>query len=638
MRSKLTAKQNSPNSVGTDAAKHFRQASRLTPEPQALCATLLGAPTKAAINLPDELPYFVRTLYEEISLQPSLRNQICPVLIESATEKIQRGRFALILLESMLRSDIAEEIVRQFSLRYIPADPLYYVAAPTLMIELCRVRNEPHSHRQIPGVTSKKLDDNALWAHFLTAARFAIANGASDIHLEIRRAQERSPIGFRVAGRLVRPSAFHMFTTHLTDMAAIIYSRGNSVSESVFNENYAQQCQVPATIDERHVLFRLATFPLVNGTDVVLRLLFQSNAQTIRSLGDLGYLPDQVALWRRTIARLSGATIVAGVVNSGKSTTLQTVLAQMPKWAKKFSIEDPVEYLIPGVSQVSIARSLSEQDHSGDPFLTIKRQLKRGDLDVCLIGEIRDRPSAALLRDVAESGHRALSTLHTPSALGIVDRLADHELGIPREVLATPGFLNLLVYQTLLPTLCPHCKIPLFELVHSASAQTHHLALLAEIFPASDLFATSEGLAAYVARIAHCFKLELFDNALKHKLFCRNPTGCAHCQREGLPELNGLHQRTVVAEMFELDRPMLALVRAHKNLELHQYLYNLHKAPLDSVSTTGKSALEIALYKALQGEIDLLDIEAKFGSFIHYQRQLQLHQRSTRCIRHPAPN
>ncbi len=634
MLSKLIPKPNRANPHSTREALHFRRASRTALASQANSTTPRLTQANTVINLPNEVPYFVRTLYEEISLQASLRNQICPILMAPATEKIQRGRFALIVLDAMLRSDITEEIVRQLSTRYVPAEPFYYVAAPTLMIELCRARSEPHGNLQLAGSAAKKPDDSALWAHFLTAARFAIAHSASDIHLEIRRTQERSPIGFRVAGRLVRPSAFHMFTAHLTDMAALIYSRGNSVSESIFNENYAQQCQVPATIDNQKILFRLATFPLVSGTDVVLRLLFQDDAQTIRSLADLGYLPDQVALWQRAIARLSGATIVAGVVNSGKSTTMQTVLARMPVWHKKFSIEDPVEYLIPGVSQISIARSLSEQDHHIDPFLTVKRQLKRGDLDVCFIGEVRDRQSAALLRDIAESGHRAFTTLHTPSAIGIVDRLSDHELGIPREVLATPGFLNLLVYQTLLPTLCQHCKIPLAELVRPAKARTHHLAQLADLFPDSDLFTLAEGLTGYLARIVRCFKSERFDDPQRPGLFCRNPNGCGHCQRAGLPELNGLHHRTVVAEMFELDRSMLQLIRAHKNLELHQYLYNLHKAPLDAAPTSGKSVLEIALYKALQGEIDLLDIEAKFGSFLHYEQQLKLH-RSTRCMRHP---
>jgi type II secretory ATPase GspE/PulE/Tfp pilus assembly ATPase PilB-like protein len=213
-----------------------------------------------------------------------------------------------------------------------------------------------------------------------------------------------------------------------------------------------------------------------------------------------------------------------------------------------------------------------------------------------LIGEIRDHESSGLFRDIAESGHRAFATVHAPGAIDIITlRLPSEELGIPRDVIATPGFLNLLVYQALLPVTCPHCKITAKQ-------------------------ALDRRLDSMTQRYLDDVR-RLFDIGAD-RLFFRNPDGCEVCRREGLPELNGARGRTVVAELIELDTNMLMLARdPGKNLELKRYVRSLNRSRYDEPVTTGKSVLEVAMYKVSQGLIDPREVELKFGSFYQYERE-----------------
>jgi type II secretory ATPase GspE/PulE/Tfp pilus assembly ATPase PilB-like protein len=211
------------------------------------------------------------------------------------------------------------------------------------------------------------------------------------------------------------------------------------------------------------------------------------------------------------------------------------------------------------------------------------------DPDAVMIGEIRDHESAGLFRDIAESGHRAFSTVHAPSAIDMITlRLVSTELGIPRDVIATPNFLNLLVYQALVPKLCSHCCVPA-EKVYEA---------------------------AYLDKIERLFKVG------KSSISAKNAEGCSHCQRKALPELNGSRGRIVVAEMIEPTPKMLLLFRDSKNLELKEHIRSLRTARFDEPDTTGKSALEVAMYHVARGVIDPKEVELKFGSFDQYELEI----------------
>lgn len=535
-----------------------------------------------AVDHAEELPTFSRKLYDVIGLQPSLKHRLCPI---DVTVDGEANTFAVILVSDELDTEITSALVSAMMDKgWRLAAQAYYVASRVVLDDLARdgINENKKSGRNAAGI---KQQDSALWNLFEGAAIFALQANASDIHVEIDRSKAKSQIKFRVDGRLAEPREFEMDSMKLLDMVAYLYNmHGNSGSQNTFNENQPQQCQISAKIEGVKLLFRWASNKTATGAKVVMRVIRQDSEETVWTLEELGYLPNQVALWKRIIARLGGGVLVGGVVGSGKSKTLQTVMSMLPKWMAKYTAEDPVENLIPGAAQFSVSRSLT--DDESDPFLAIKRQTKRMDPDALMIGEIRDSESASLFRDIAESGHRAFSTVHAPSAIDMIAlRLVSSELGIPRDVIATPGFLNLLVYQALVPKLCTCCRRPAIEILDDE----------------------------YLERIERLFDIK------RTSLMTQNDTGCEACQRKGLPELNGSKGRVVVAEMIEPTHKMLLLFRESKNLELKQYVRGLRTARFDEPDSTGKSALEVAMYHVSQGVIDPREVELKFGSFEQYE-------------------
>ena len=538
----------------------------------------------------DELPEFNKKLYDLINMHASPRHLVCPVEVDSL--KNEGGKkFAIICLRNEVKGDIVTEVTTQLGFKgFSKAEKHIYVASQSVMAELARdTINEVKKENAKDNVHFiGRHSNSALHQMFESIANFAIDSGASDIHFVIDTHAPKSQIKFRVDGRLTSPKNFNLQSHDLLDTVAYLYNcHGSSGSENSYNANKPQQCQIQMTIAGRKILFRWASNQTAKGTKVVLRMLFQDNAVSIRSLEELGYLPSQIEIWKRAIRRLGGGTLLSGVVNSGKSTTMQTVLNMLPDNMSVYTVEDPVEYLIPGVDQFSVSRNLS--DHNSSSFLAVTRQLKRMDPDAVLIGEIRDQESAALFRDIAESGHRAFATVHAPSAIDtVILRLVSDEIGIPRGVLATPGFINLLVYQALVPKICENCRLPATK-IHNDE---------------------------YLSRIEQLFSIQ------RDSIYARNPDGCECCRRPELPELNGGKGRTVVAEMVEMDSVMLDLLRQEKNAELKEYIRQGKDSKFDEPFSKGKSALEVAMYHVSQGRIDPIDVEEKFGTFVQYEIEL----------------
>ncbi|CAN7642718.1 GspE/PulE family protein [Massilia sp. LjRoot122] len=532
----------------------------------------------------DDLPDFNKKLYEVVGLNSALKHRVCPI---DVTAEGETNRCAIVLLETELRTDLTDTLVANLRDKgWTIESDAYYLASPSVMDELARDGiNE--FHKAGKGGTTRKFD-SALWSLFESAGEFALNNGSSDIHIRINKSKEDSQIMFRIDGRITKPREFVVKTDRLLAMTAYVYNMHSSAgSENIFNENAPQQCQVNATIQGVKVQFRWASNKTARGTKVVMRVIIQDSETAPKTLAELGYLPPQIDVWERAITRLGGGILIGGVVNSGKSTTLQTALSMMPDWMEIITAEDPVENLIPNTDQFSVSRSLNSDD--GDPFIAVKRQTKRMDPDAVMIAEIRDHDSASMFRDVAESGHRALATLHAPSAIDMITlRLVSSELGIPREVIATPGFINLLVYQALVPKLCPCCRLDA-EAVYDDK---------------------------YLDRIERLFQVS------RKSLKAQNPRGCEQCLRTSLPELAGTKGRLVVAEMIEPTTRMLLLFREAKNLELKRYIRKTRTARFDEQDTTGKSALEVAMYHVAHGVLDPREVERKFGTFEQYETEM----------------
>ena len=195
---------------------------------------------------------------------------------------------------------------------------------------------------------------------------------------------------------------------------------------------------------------RVATIPTRYGERVTLRLL--APIQATPSLAALGMGETELELFRKAIASSNGLVLLTGPTGCGKSTTLYTAISNLlqSRGGNVITVEDPIEYEIPGTSQVEVdaAKKIT--------FARALRSILRHDPDVIMLGEIRDAETAELAIKAALTGHLVLSTLHTNTAAGVVTRLID--MGVqPFLVAAT---LRLAVAQRLVRALCPKCRKP----------------------------------------------------------------------------------------------------------------------------------------------------------------------------------
>lgn len=194
---------------------------------------------------------------------------------------------------------------------------------------------------------------------------------------------------------------------------------------------------------------RISTIPSVTGENMVIRIL--SGSHEFLSLKDLGLTTDQIGRISAMSHSPYGIVLVSGPTGSGKTTTLYAVMRTINAMEKNIlTIEDPVEYTMPLVQQVSV------NEKAGITFASSIRSFLRQDPDVMLIGEIRDEETAGLSMRAALTGHTVFSTVHTNDAVGSVVRLRD--LGVEDYIIAST--VRGVVSQRLLRMLCPHCKQP----------------------------------------------------------------------------------------------------------------------------------------------------------------------------------
>jgi type IV pilus assembly protein PilB len=193
----------------------------------------------------------------------------------------------------------------------------------------------------------------------------------------------------------------------------------------------------------------VATLPTVWGEKIVMRILDNSNAQL--DLRDLSFSERSLDTYRASYTKPYGMILVTGPTGSGKSTTLYaTVNAVSRPDINVITVEDPVEYRLPGINQVQV------NPKAGLTFAAALRSILRSDPDVVLIGEIRDHETAQIAVEASLTGHLVLSTLHTNDAPSSVTRLI--EMGI--EPFLVGSALDSVVAQRLARKLCDRCKQP----------------------------------------------------------------------------------------------------------------------------------------------------------------------------------
>jgi type IV pilus assembly protein PilB len=268
----------------------------------------------------------------------------------------------------------------------------------------------------------------------------AVTEGASDIHIEPARDCVR--VRFRIDGIM------HEIMQIPKKVQPSLISRFKIMAEmDIATKRSPQDGRISAVIEGKPYDFRVSTLPSVFGEKVVLRILDKSAISI--GLNKLGLLPETLEKFESLIARTYGIILVTGPTGSGKSTTLYSVLSKLNSGEKNIlTIEDPVEYELPGLTQVQI------NPRAGLTFATGLRTMLRQDPDIIMVGEIRDAETATIATEAALTGHLVLSTLHTNDAPGALTRLID--MGIEPFLIAS-SVIGVMA-QRLVRVVCPKCK------------------------------------------------------------------------------------------------------------------------------------------------------------------------------------
>ncbi len=274
----------------------------------------------------------------------------------------------------------------------------------------------------------------------------AVRQGASDIHI-YPNARRQLEIHFRVDGRLAK--WYTEEKAHPEAVLAVI--KDNATNVDRFERDLAQDGFIQRKVDDALIRFRVSVLPIatanpeVRAESIVIRIL--DDRKVVTDLRKLGLLDTALERFDRAIRQPHGMVILTGPTGSGKSTTLVASLYQVvtPE-VNVLTVEDPVEYIIPGVRQIKLSHKLNLEG--------ALRAILRHDPDVVMVGEMRDRDTAELAIKLANTGHLTFSTLHTNDAPSAVSRL--YKMGVEPFLIAYA--INLVVAQRLIRGLCPKCK------------------------------------------------------------------------------------------------------------------------------------------------------------------------------------
>ncbi len=271
----------------------------------------------------------------------------------------------------------------------------------------------------------------------------AVGEGASDIHFEPRASE--LTVRMRVDGVLRK------FMSVPPKLQSGMIARLKILADlDIAERRLPQDGRFSVRLGTQKLDLRAAILPTVFGEKVVLRLLDTSTVQA--DLRHLGFAPETLLGYEKIYGRPYGTILVTGPTGSGKSTTLYATLEELNSPEKNIiTVEDPVEYRMPGINQVQVNPKV------GLTFASGLRSILRADPDIVMIGEIRDRETAKTSVEAALTGHLVLATLHTNNAPAAVTRLID--MGV--EPFLTSSAVDCVIAQRLARRLCGRCKRPI---------------------------------------------------------------------------------------------------------------------------------------------------------------------------------
>lgn len=270
--------------------------------------------------------------------------------------------------------------------------------------------------------------------------KHAVEGNASDIHIEPLEKETR--VRYRIDGilhtSLVLPSNIH------SSLVARIKVMANLKLDET---RIPQDGRIRMPIDDKEYDFRVSVLPLTGSEKVVMRILDTNKGAP--KLEDLGFQGHALKVIKEGIKKTEGLLLVTGPTGSGKSTTLFSVLSMLNKEGINIStLEDPVEYHLPGANQSQVKPEIEYTFSSG------LRSLLRQDPDIIMVGEIRDVETAELSIHASMTGHFVLSTVHTISAIGAITRLVD--MGIEPFLVGTT--IRVIISQRLARKICENCR------------------------------------------------------------------------------------------------------------------------------------------------------------------------------------
>jgi len=369
--------------------------------------------------------------------------------------------------------------------------------------------------------------------------RQAVQDRASDIHIEPAERDVR--VRYRVDGVL-----HEVMRTPKRVQAGLISRLKIMADLNIAERRVPQDGRISVHLAGRQVDLRVATLPTVFGEKVVMRILDKGTA--LLDLADLGFLPGTMARFETAFTKPYGTILVTGPTGSGKSTTLYATLNQLNDPSKNIiTVEDPVEYRLADINQVQV------QVKAGLTFAAALRSILRSDPDIVLVGEIRDRETAAIAMEAAITGHLVLSTLHTNNAAQTPTRLV--EMGL--EPYLVSSAVDCVVAQRLARKLCDRCK----------EAYTP----------------TSAELAAmnWDAEVGGC----------PEQLY--RPVGCGACGRKGYLGRFALHEVLLVSEEVETLIAERAPSEDIRRVAVSQGMQTLRQAGLTQIASGLTSIEEI---------------------------------------------
>ena len=330
----------------------------------------------------------------------------------------------------------------------------------------------------------------------------AMRSRASDIHIEPQASNLR--VRFRIDGVLhVQMEADSKIASALSLRLKLM--SGLDISE----KRLPQDGRFAIKVRNTPIDVRISTMPTQFGESVVMRLLNQNTG--LLGLDRLNMPPRVLERLRHAVRRPSGMVLVTGPTGSGKTTTLYAALAELNTTEKKIiTVEDPVEYRLPGINQVQVHEKIDLS------FERVLRSALRQDPDIVLVGEMRDQTTAEIGMRAAITGHMVLSTLHTIDVISTPIRLLD--MGVPRYMVALS--LQLVLAQRLVRVICENCSEP-----HTPAPHEHEW-----------------------------LRYELGDTVDQRKYY--RGRGCAHCGG------TGYSGRTGVFEMLEMTNDVVEAINS----------------------------------------------------------------------------